>query len=183
MVGPTCNFMGPTPTLYKAQHGGQVSLQYRPQRPKDEWDRFEEISVNFLTRETSSPEFQVSLVRAGALASKLGCQPNAQVAAEAEKLLCESLEKIETVWLKESGPFLLGNSEPSIADLSLVSQIMQLEVLDEKDIDRILGSRKKIQQWVEDTKNATKPHFEEIHGLLFETKAELQKLRLGADNA
>ncbi|KAI8569517.1 hypothetical protein RHMOL_Rhmol02G0284700 [Rhododendron molle] len=123
------------------------------------------------------------LVQAVALAPKLGRPPNPQVAAEAEKLLCESLEKIETVWLKESGPFLLGNSEPSIADLSLVCEIMQLEVLDEKDIDRILGPRKIVQQWMEDTKNATKPHFEEIHGLLYETKAELQKQRLGANNA
>lgn len=55
--------------------------------------------------------------------------------------------------------------------------------MDEKDIDRILGPRKKVQQWMEDTKNATKPHFEEIHGLLFETKGELQKERLGANNA
>ncbi|KAG5563189.1 hypothetical protein RHGRI_005820 [Rhododendron griersonianum] len=123
------------------------------------------------------------LVQAVAVLPKLGRQPKPQVAAEAEILLCESLEKIETVWLKESGPFLLGNSEPSIADLSLVCEIMQLEVLDEKDIDRILGPRKIVQQWMEDTKNATKPHFEEIHGLLYETKAELQKQRLGANNA
>ncbi|KAI8569514.1 hypothetical protein RHMOL_Rhmol02G0284700 [Rhododendron molle] len=209
---------------------------------------FEEISVNFFTGETSSPEYQeinpmkqvpaivhgslklweshailrylacafpgvpdhwypidlhkrakiesvldwhhlnlrhgaLRLVQAVVLAPKLGRPPNPQVAAEAEKLLCESLEKIETVWLKESGPFLLGNSEPSIADLSLVCEIMQLEVLDEKDIDRILGPRKIVQQWMEDTKNATKPHFEEIHGLLYETKAELRKQRLGANNA
>lgn len=63
-----------------------------------------------------------------ALAPKLGRQPNPQVAIEAEKLLSESLEKIETFWLQGSGPFLLGNSEPSIADLSLVCEIMQLEV-------------------------------------------------------
>ncbi|KAH7840795.1 hypothetical protein Vadar_021756 [Vaccinium darrowii] len=124
------------------------------------------------------------LVQAVALAPKLGRQPNPQVAIEAEKLLSESLEKIETFWLQGSGPFLLGNSEPSIADLSLVCEIMQLEVLDDKDIDRILGPHKKVQQWMEDTKTATKPHFEEIHGVLFEVKAELQKQRLlGANNA
>ncbi|KAG5563194.1 hypothetical protein RHGRI_005825 [Rhododendron griersonianum] len=107
---------------------------------------FEEITVNFFTRETSSPEFQVmqflgiwlvrfpafqiivTLVQAIALAPKFGRQPNVQAAAEAEKHLCESLEKIETVWLKESRPFLLGNSQPSIADLILVCEIIQLEI-------------------------------------------------------
>lgn len=59
-----------------------------------------------------------------------------------------------------------------------------IQVLDNKDIDRILSPHKKVQQWMEDTKNATKPHFEEIHGLLFETKAELQQHQLlGANNA
>lgn len=36
--------------------------------------------------------------------------------------------KIESVWLKGKGRFLLGSFQPSIADLSLVCEIMQLEV-------------------------------------------------------
>ena len=43
-----------------------------------------------------------------------------------------SLSKIESVWLKGNGKFLLGSSQPSIADLSLVCEIMQLEVLGAK---------------------------------------------------
>ncbi|KAL7167515.1 hypothetical protein ACSBR2_038056 [Camellia fascicularis] len=120
----------------------------------------------------------VTFLQNTAFAPVLGIQPNPHVAAEAEKILSASLEKIETFWLKENEQFLLGNTQPSIADLSLVCEIMQLEVLDEEDRNRILGPHKKVQQWIEDTKLATRPHFEEIHRLLFEVKAKLQEQRL-----
>ncbi|GMQ05403.1 hypothetical protein CsSME_00050442 [Camellia sinensis var. sinensis] len=71
---------------------------------------------------------EVTLVQNTALATILGRHPGPHVVPEAEKLLSASLEKIETFWLKENGQFLLGNSQPSIADLSLVCEIMQLEV-------------------------------------------------------
>ncbi|KAK9086919.1 hypothetical protein Syun_029313 [Stephania yunnanensis] len=38
------------------------------------------------------------------------------------------LSKIEKVWLQGNGKFLLGSGQPSIADLSLVCEIMQLEI-------------------------------------------------------
>ncbi|CAK7335522.1 unnamed protein product [Dovyalis caffra] len=109
------------------------------------------------------------------LAPVFGRPLNPQAAAEAEKVLSSSLSKIEAMWLKESGRFLLGSSQPSIADLSLVCEIMQLEFVDETDRTRILGPYKKVQQWVEDTKNATKPHFDEVHQTLFGAVAKLQK--------
>ena len=62
------------------------------------------------------------------LAPVLGRPLNPQAAAEAEKLLSSSLSKIESIWLKGNGRFLLGGNQPSIADLSLVCEIMQLEV-------------------------------------------------------
>ncbi|KAJ4712104.1 Glutathione S-transferase protein [Melia azedarach] len=112
------------------------------------------------------------------LAPLLGLPMNAQAAAEAEKILSSSLSKIESFWLKGSGRFLVGSNQPSIADLSLVCEIMQLEVLDEKDRTRLLGPHKKVQQWIEDTKNATRPHFDEVHKALFRVKERLQKQRL-----
>lgn len=57
-----------------------------------------------------------------------GLPLNLEVAAEAEKVLLASLPKIESFWLKGDGHFLMGNSQPSIADLILVCEIMQLEV-------------------------------------------------------
>ncbi|XP_042519448.1 glutathione S-transferase T1-like [Macadamia integrifolia] len=88
---------------------------------------------------------------------------NPQKASESEKIVAESLSSIETFWLKGNEKFLLGNSQPSIADLNLVSEIMQLEVLTEKDINKFLGPYRKVLQWVEDLRNATNPHFDEAH--------------------
>ncbi|XP_040990384.1 glutathione S-transferase T1-like isoform X2 [Juglans microcarpa x Juglans regia] len=107
------------------------------------------------------------------LAPALGFPLNPQAASQAEKLLSSSLSKIESIWLKGNGRFLLGGFQPSIADLSLICEIMQLEVLDEKDHSRILGPHKKVQQWIEDTRNATRPHFDEVHTILYKAKSKL----------
>ena len=53
---------------------------------------------------------------------------NPKAAAEAEKVLLSSLSKLEDIWLNGDGHFLLGVSQPSIADLSMVCDLMQLEV-------------------------------------------------------
>ncbi|XP_059639983.1 glutathione S-transferase T1-like [Cornus florida] len=124
----------------------------------------------------------VSLVQNTVLGPALGLRTSPQAAAEGEKILSASLAKIESFWLKGNGRFLLGSFQPSIADLSLVCEIMQLEVLDEKDFSRILGPYKKVQQWIEDTRNATRPHFDEIHSILFKAKVRFQKERSGGTN-
>ncbi|KAL3818070.1 hypothetical protein ACJIZ3_003975 [Penstemon smallii] len=109
-----------------------------------------------------------------ALAFGLPLNPNA--AAEGEKLLSASLATIESFWL-EDGPFLLGNSQPSIADLALVCEVMQIEVADENDRERILGPHKRILKWIEDVKNATAPHFDDIHVIMSPTKERLKELK------
>ncbi|XP_011072471.1 glutathione S-transferase T1 [Sesamum indicum] len=112
-----------------------------------------------------------------ALAPALGMPLNPEVAAEGEKLLSASLAKIESVWLKGKGRFLLGSLQPSIADLSLVCEIMQLEVVDEKDRERILGPHQRVLKWIDDTKNATQPYFDEVHSILSKVKEKLKKLQ------
>ncbi|CAL0312658.1 unnamed protein product [Lupinus luteus] len=107
------------------------------------------------------------------LAPVLGLPLNQEAAAEGEKILVSSLSTIENIWLQGNGPYLLGSFQPSIADLSLVCEIMQLEILNEKDRDRILGPYKKVLQWIESTRNATKPHFDEVHNLLYKLKVKL----------
>lgn len=109
------------------------------------------------------------------LAPLLGLPQNQQAAAEAEKILVSSLSTIENIWLKGDGQYLLGGLRPSIADLSLVCEIMQLELLDGKDRDRILGPHKKVQQWIESTRNATRPHFDEVHNVLYKLKTKLSE--------
>ncbi|PWA60881.1 S-crystallin [Artemisia annua] len=103
-----------------------------------------------------------------------GLPSSPQAAEEAEKTLAKSLSILEDFWLKD-GPFLVGRSQPSIADLSLVCEIMELELLSEKDRYRILSPYKKVLKWVENTKNATAPHFDEVHGVLFKAKKGIQE--------
>ncbi|KAK7318254.1 hypothetical protein RJT34_02953 [Clitoria ternatea] len=111
------------------------------------------------------------------LAPLLGLPLNKQAAAEAEKVLMSSLSTIENIWLKGNGRYLVGSLRPSIADLSLVCEIMQLELLDEKDRDHFLGPHKKVQQWIESTRSATRPHFDEVHNVLYKLKTKLSMLQ------
>ncbi|CAA0831546.1 Glutathione S-transferase T1, partial [Striga hermonthica] len=118
-----------------------------------------------------------SYVLNSTLAPALGLPLNPQKADESEKLLSASLMKIESVWLRGNGRFLLGSSQLSIADLILVCEIMQLEVVDEKDRERILGPHMRVLKWIDDTKNASQPHFDEVHSVLFKLKEKLKKMR------
>ncbi|KAJ4970233.1 hypothetical protein NE237_003332 [Protea cynaroides] len=113
----------------------------------------------------------VTYIQSTVLGPVLG-RTNPEAAAKADKLLTASLSSIENIWLTDNGKYLLGSSQPSIADLSLVCEVMQLEVLNEKDINRFLGPHRKVLQWIEDMRNATNPHFDEIHKAVFEVKAK-----------
>ncbi|KAL5684422.1 hypothetical protein ACJX0J_010807, partial [Zea mays] len=68
-----------------------------------------------------------TLVMHTALAPFLGLTTSHEAVKQAEKLVMQSLGVIESVWLKGDAKFLLGIPQPSIADLSLVCEIMQLE--------------------------------------------------------
>ncbi|XP_027342611.1 glutathione S-transferase T1-like isoform X2 [Abrus precatorius] len=97
---------------------------------------------------------------------------NSKAAAEAERVLLSSLSKLEDVWLNGDGRFLLGGSQPSIADLSLVCELMQLE-----DRSRILSPYKKVLQWIENTRTATNPYFEDVHSILYRAKKKFEQQR------
>ncbi|KZV36274.1 hypothetical protein F511_14292 [Dorcoceras hygrometricum] len=105
---------------------------------------------------------------------------NPKLAAETEKILSASLAAIESFWLQDDAPFLLGNSQPSIADLALACEVMQIEVVDEKDRERILGPHKRILKWIEDLKNATEPHFDELHSIMLPVREKLKELKVQA---
>ncbi|KAG8374928.1 hypothetical protein BUALT_Bualt10G0046600 [Buddleja alternifolia] len=111
-----------------------------------------------------------------------GLPSNPEAAAKGEKLLSASLQTIESFWLNGDGPFLLGNSKPSVADLALVCEIMQIEVADENDRERILGPHKKVLKWIADTKDAIAPHFDEIHSIMLPFKEKLKELKAQASN-
>ncbi|KAL0393529.1 UNVERIFIED_CONTAM: Glutathione S-transferase T1 [Sesamum latifolium] len=115
-----------------------------------------------------------------AVALALGLPANPQAAAEGEKLMSASLATLESFWLEGDAPFLVGNSKPSIADLALVCEIMQLEFADEEDRERIVGPHKRILKWIEDTKNATAPYFDEIHSIMVPIREKLKELKVQA---
>jgi glutathione S-transferase len=123
-----------------------------------------------------------TLIMNTALAPFLGLTPSPEAAKQAENLLVQSLERIESVWLKGDTKYLLGSPQPSIADLSLVCEIMQLEILGDDIRDRFLGAHEKILTWIHNVKKATNPHFEEAHELLFEVKALMQSKAAAAAN-
>ncbi|OQU90576.1 hypothetical protein SORBI_3001G000700 [Sorghum bicolor] len=123
-----------------------------------------------------------TLVQHTALAPFLGLTTSPEAVKQAEKLLMQSLGVIESVWLKGDAKFLLGNPQPSIADLSLVCEIMQLEILGDEVRDRFMGAHEKILIWMDNVKKATSPHFEEVHELLFHVKARMLQSKAAASN-
>ncbi|XLR11294.1 hypothetical protein HN51_048028, partial [Arachis hypogaea] len=86
-------------------------------------------------------DFAVNYVILTTLVPALGRQLNPKAATEAEK------------FNGDNGGFLCDSTQPSVADLSMVCELMQLEVLDERDRSRILSPYKKILQWIENTRN------------------------------
>lgn len=115
------------------------------------------------------------------LAPALGLPLNSQVASEAEILLKSSLSMLETIWLSGNGRFLAGSYQPSIADLSLACEVMQLELLDRRDVDMLLGPHEKVRKWLEKVKEVTKPHFEEVHDKLYTASKRFRSKKLEAN--
>lgn len=52
-----------------------------------------------------------------------------------------------------------------------------IQVLDEEICERILSPHKKVLKWIEDTRDATQPHFDEIHAIIFKVKQKLQQMQ------
>lgn len=46
--------------------------------------------------------------------------------------------------------------------------------MSEKECERILSPFKKVVEWIEDTKKATAPHFDEVHGILFRAQKRIR---------
>ncbi|PWA76747.1 glutathione S-transferase-like protein [Artemisia annua] len=97
----------------------------------------------------------------------LFCKPiDPEAIKEAEKNLAKALSMIEDYWLKD-GKFLVGRSQPSI-----VSELLELVLLNDKDHKRIFSPYTKVVKWVEDTKSVIAPYFDEVHEKLFTAKKE-----------
>lgn len=117
------------------------------------------------------------LVMNRVIAPVFGRPLDATAAADAETLLKASLLKLETIWLKGKGRFLTGSLQPSIADLSLACEVMQLQLLDKDNVSELLGPRTKVRKWLDAVEEATAPHFSEAHKVLLRAASVFQKKR------
>eukprot|EP00271_Cylindrocystis_brebissonii_P016667 TRINITY_DN4078_c0_g2_i1.p2 TRINITY_DN4078_c0_g2~~TRINITY_DN4078_c0_g2_i1.p2 ORF type:complete len:142 (+),score=29.53 TRINITY_DN4078_c0_g2_i1:715-1140(+) len=100
------------------------------------------------------------------LAPALGFPVDPKAAADARGVLVAALQTLETVWLNGKAPFLAGNLQPSIADLSLACELMQVELLGPTEKDELLLPVSRVRAWLAATEAATAPHFAETHKLL-----------------
>lgn len=93
-------------------------------------------------------------------------------------LLCEgNLPRSNACNLNIKTELKIGKSR-KIISWELIGKLFSIcQLLDEKDRIRILGPHKKVQQWVENTKTATSPCFDEVHNVLFKAKARFQEQR------
>ncbi|KAG6543989.1 hypothetical protein Mapa_014613 [Marchantia paleacea] len=80
-----------------------------------------------------------------------------------EKDMTVALNHLERTLLSREGPFLLGAWQPSIADVLLSCEVMQLKLLTKRDCEAILDSRPKIRKWLQELENALDPHYAKLH--------------------
>eukprot|EP00850_Spirogloea_muscicola_P020745 SM000225S07024 [mRNA] locus=s225:149336:150938:+ [translate_table: standard] len=111
------------------------------------------------------------------LAPSLGRPLNETAAAEAEVILRESLRTMDTVWLVGEAPFLAGQSRPSIADISLSCELMQVKLLGDDFHRGLVHATPKVEAWLRALQSATSPHFEAVHQVLYKAAARLKELQ------
>ncbi|KAL3701614.1 hypothetical protein R1sor_019636 [Riccia sorocarpa] len=92
-----------------------------------------------------------------------------------ERNMIASLDVLDKEVLAE-GPFLLGASKPSIADLLLSCEVTQTLILKKSDLEALLGPRPKIRQWLKALEDEFAPHFHTVHSKVRDTAALLEKM-------
>lgn len=84
------------------------------------------------------------------------------LAADAEKRLPRVFDELE--FMLQDGKYLQNADEVSIADLSLVCEMTQLQALCRvEDLQNLLGSHEKITKWMVAVEEALDPHFSDAH--------------------
>ncbi|KAH7287446.1 hypothetical protein KP509_32G056700 [Ceratopteris richardii] len=117
------------------------------------------------------------LVMNSVIAPVMGRKLDPQAAAEAEALLKASLGKIETVWLTGNGKFLTGSLQPSIADLSLACEVMQLQLLGKAKFSDLLDSNPKVKNWLAAVERTLSPHFSQVHDIIWKAATMYENKR------
>jgi len=108
------------------------------------------------------------------VAKMLQLESDEKLEAKYETNLKDSLDLVETVFLRGPGKFLENGEEVSLADIVLVCQLKQLLFLDPETQKVLLGSRENIEAWMVAVENSTNPHFEEAHESTYATARQFQ---------
>ncbi|KAL2649936.1 hypothetical protein R1flu_018064 [Riccia fluitans] len=93
--------------------------------------------------------------------------PPEEIIKAAEQRMIASMDLVEGCFLKpEKGPFLLGASEPSIADIIFACEYTQTRFLVHPEQEKLMHERPKTMKWLDTVEKRLAPYFGEAHKTL-----------------
>ncbi|GBG72629.1 hypothetical protein CBR_g12203 [Chara braunii] len=133
-------------------------------------------------RVNSALDWELSTLRRGCtelvLSKVLGPIYGISVPDKTEKysreILKKSLGLLEDYWLNGPGRFIAGECAPTIADLSLVCELKQLDLMDVEERSEIVDKYKRVQKWMAEVEQELGPHFEDVHKVHYVVAARAQ---------
>ncbi|KAL2649932.1 hypothetical protein R1flu_018060 [Riccia fluitans] len=90
---------------------------------------------------------------------------DSKVKSSEEKMIA-AMNLVEEFFLKPEGPFLLGASQPSIADVVFACEYTQTLFLPKAEEEKLLSERPKTKKWLEVMELSLTPHYTEAHKTL-----------------
>ena len=107
------------------------------------------------------------------VAQNMGGALSLELSKHYEGRLKLSLDVLETKWLGNSSPFLNERPHPSIADLLVVEDIVNLVVLKGSpfrsqlsSLEELLRTRPRIRKWIDAVSRLNRPAWDELHRVL-----------------
>ena len=107
------------------------------------------------------------------VAENMGGMVSLELAKHYEERLKMTLDVLETLRLGDKYPFLNEKEHPSIADLLVIEDIVNLVVLkgspfreELSSLDALLAERPRVRKWRDAVMRIDKPIWDEIHGVL-----------------
>ena len=116
------------------------------------------------------------------VAQNMGGAVSLELSKHYEGRLKLSLDVLETKWLGNSSPFLNERPHPSIADLLVVEDIVNLVVLKGSpfrsqlsSLEALLRTRPRIRKWIDAVSRLNRPAWDELHRVLDVVAASAEK--------
>ena len=116
------------------------------------------------------------------VAQNMGGALSLELSKHYEGRLKLSLDVLETKWLGDSSPFLNERPHPSIADLLVVEDIVNLVVLKGSpfrsqlsSLEELLRTRPRIRKWIDAVSRLNRPAWDELHRVLGMVAASAEK--------